>query len=341
MKVAHIAVVTPHRAGLYETCRDLVAAERQLGVDARIVDPVNDVVTTDRGVPVVERAFVGECQVVVNHSGLSKELDKTRLPIIHILHGRPYSSFLLEQSGKIAVYSYLRRVVGDDRFKFFVTFWQDFIPYFRLLLPADKVRWLPPPVDLQRWTPDGPRGYGFHGHKGEVNVVCADIWRRDKDPYHVINAFLLFARMCPELGAKLHIYAAPQKGTAWSVLVSMLKEAGVAGEIVGFVEGLDNVYRAADCVITPHRIPTRSVREALACGCQVVMAPGGKYTQYRAEPEDLEAYAKAIKKTVVLRQHHQTHCRYESRLMAEACFDSVETARMMIDLMQEVLNGVN
>lgn len=333
MKVAHVAVVTPHRAGLYETTRDLVAAERQAGIDARVVDPVNEITMVDRGVPVVERSFAQECQVLINHSGLSKELNQLQLPIIHILHGRPYNSFLLEQSGKIAIYSYLRRIRNDRRFKLFVTFWRDFVPYWATLLPRDKIHCLTAPVDLQHWTPDGP-AYNFHGHSGKINVVCSNMWRDDKTPYHIINAFLLFATRVQ--GARLHIYGAPQKGTAWEILKSLLREAGVLGEVpAGIVKGLQNVYRAADCVITPHRIATRSVREPLACGCNVVMAPGNHYTPYQADPEDLEAYASQIGNAALNGKNSL------NRLKAEDCFDARHTAHQFISLLEKVTNGIH
>lgn len=331
MRVAHVAIVTPHRAGLYETTRDLVAAERQAGIDARIIDPIKQIQMIDRSVPVVEPSFARECQVIVNHSGLSKELNKLKLPIIHVLHGRPYGSFLLEQSGKIAILSYLQHIKNDPRFKLFVTFWREFIPYWTTLLPKDKMRYAPPPIDLDRWTPDGPRGYNFHGHKGEINVVCADMWRDDKTPYHVINAFLLFSSRVE--GAKLHIYGAPRKGAGWKILKGLLKEAKVLGEVPeGIVKGLQNVYRAADCVITPHRIATRSIREPLACGCNVV-AGSNCYTPYHAHPEELSEYALQIVYATINTQMPN------NRQTAETYFDAKNTAKQFIELIDEVTNG--
>ena len=38
MKIAHIVHVTPGACGMYETARDLVIAERAVGIDARLVD---------------------------------------------------------------------------------------------------------------------------------------------------------------------------------------------------------------------------------------------------------------------------------------------------------------
>lgn len=343
MKVAHIAVVTPHRAGLYETTRDLVAAERQAGIDARIIDPVNHITTVDRDVPVVDQSFASQCQVIISHSGLSKELNKTSLPIIHVLHGRPHSSFLLEQAGKIPVYTYLKRIATDPRFKRFVTFWPSFIPYWTAILPQDRVCAITAPVDLEHWTPNGPSGYQFHGHKGQINVVCASLWREDETPYHILHAFLLFARTTP--GAKLHIYAAPQKGAAWAVLKSLLKEAGALGEVAGFVEGLDNVYRAADVAITPHRIATRSVREPLACGCNVVMAPGNQYTPFQADPQNLPAYAAQITRAVTEQACpcpqpcRRVHRQAQNRKTAKLFFNPEDTATEFIALIREVAHG--
>lgn len=330
MKVAHSAVVTPHKAGLYETAHDLVIAERKQGIDARIIDPIHKSRGVERGAPIAGPEFLGECDVVVNHSGLSKTMNQTKLPIIHVLHGRPYGSFLLEHRGRLAIYSHWTKIAGDPRYKKFVTFWPEFIPYFANVLPTEKLQAITAPVDLEQWTPDGPNGYDFHGHKGEINIVCADIWREDKDPYHVVNAFMLFAKSNP--GAKLHIYAAPQKGTAWEVLKSLLRAADALGECVGFIKGLEYVYRAADLLITPHRIATRSVRESLASGCKVVMAPGNKYTPYIADPEDLVAYAAAMGRALKDKRNN-------SRQMAKKYFDSSRTARQFVEIIQEVIDG--
>lgn len=328
MRVAHVAVVTPHRAGLYETTRDLVAAERRAGLDARIIDPIKEPeITEDRGVPIVGPGFAKECRVVVNHSGLNKELNRLALLMIHILHGRPHSSFLLEQAGKVAVYSYVSRIRNDPRFKLFVTFWAEFLPYWAMVLPGEKLRAVAAPVDLEEWTPDGPAGYDFHGHRGRINVVCASMWREDETPYHIINAFRIFAARTA--GARLHVYAAPRTGGAWEVLKRALQEQGLLGEVAGMVTGLDNVYRAADVAITPHRIATRSVREALACGCNVVMAPGGNCTPFQADPQDLEAYAAQIGRAV--------RERAPNRRTAELLFDPGLTAAQFIPLLEQVV----
>ena len=129
----------------------------------------------------------------------------------------------------------------------------------------------------------------------------------------------------------MHVYAAPQKGQAWEVLKRALRDVGALGEVVGMVTGLANVYRAADAAITPHRIATRSVREALACGCNVVMALGNRYTPFQADPQDLQAYAVQIGRAV--------RERAENRQTAELLFDPAVTAAQFIPLLEEAVRA--
>ena len=92
MKLAHLAIVTPHRAGLYESAREIVAAEVQLGESAYIVDPQQP--RFDRGAP-IGNGLVEQADVIVSHSGLNS-YNNCGKPVIRCLHGRPESSFLLE-----------------------------------------------------------------------------------------------------------------------------------------------------------------------------------------------------------------------------------------------------
>jgi len=329
MKLAHNAIVTPHRAGLYETVRDLVAAERSAGVDAIIVDPNTQ--NEDRGVPIAGAFVPGDYDVIVNHSGLGKH--ETRVngtPIIHCLHGRPASSFELEASGKVGVYSFVRASAANVKYKLWVTFWAEYLPDWELLVPQEKLRAVTPPVDLQTWTPDGPSGYQFHGQRGAINVVCADMWREDKTPYHVVHCFCEFAKQHP--GAKLHLYGV-QRNKAVDVLLEQVKARGWLGEATGYVTGLEHVYRGATMAISPHRIATRSIREAMACGCPVVHAPGSAHGTMHADPEDPVQFAAAMS-AVLEKDYRQT-----ARAVAEREYDSAQTAREMLALVEEVRNG--
>jgi glycosyltransferase involved in cell wall biosynthesis len=235
------------------------------------------------------------------------------------MHGRPESSFRLESNGKVGVYSFLRGIATDEKYKRFVTFWPQFAPYWKVILPADKVRALTPPVDLQSWNPDGPRGYQFHGKRGTTNIVIADMWRDDITPFHVVHAAAIYCQK--HHGAKLHLYGL-HRTKALDVLLAALESIGVLGEAVGMVDGLANVYRAADMLVSPHAIATRAIREAMACGCPVIAPLFGASYDIEVMATDMES----------------VWTRDETRKYAEQNYDSRITADEMIALVEEALN---
>jgi hypothetical protein len=105
VRIAHAAIHSPNRCGLYETTRDLVAAERALGIDARIVDPAPNPAYPvkdghDRGVPVADVEWGTKADLIVSHSGHDRTpLQHTTQPVIHVSHGRPLSTFMGERGG--------------------------------------------------------------------------------------------------------------------------------------------------------------------------------------------------------------------------------------------------
>lgn len=286
--VAHAAIVTPGRCGLYETTRELVAAERAEGIDARIVDPRPDerfhVGSEDRGVPIADMAWAVTADLIVSHSGHDKTpLAETDQPILVAAHGRPISTFIMEREGGAPAYSYHAARSRQPRYKACITFWQEYLPYFRDFWGKKPVYTVPATVDLDHWCP-GPTDYDFAGRKGEYNVVMTDPWsRRDVTLLPLVHAFNLFREESP--GARLHIYALDGNDRGIGALKSFLGDS--LGVVQGWATDLRRVYRAADMLITPHRIATRSIREATACGLQVVSG-------VNAHPEDIEEFADAM-----------------------------------------------
>jgi len=330
MKLAHLAVIAPHRTGLYGTARDIVKAECALKADARLVDPYRPRVGTADGVPIHGHQWACEADVWVSHSGTFPHLAPHGKPVIHVMHGRPYSSFLLGLMGKVMPYEYLQRQINDPDYKAFVTLWPEFMPYWRHIIPPEKLHCANPPVDLEEWKPEGPDGYGFGGKAAEINIVITDQWREDRNPAEAIHAFSLYAETVK--GARLHIYGAPVKNKGFVSILKPLARRNCLGEVRGFVSGLAHVYRRADAVITPHRIATRTVREALACGCQVVMSPGNTYTPYVAPVEEIENFAHQIDIAVGQVKTDRAARRAANRAVAEKCFNPADTAKTFLTI---------
>lgn len=274
MKVAHAVVITPHRCGLYETTRELVANLRELGVDSRMVDPaprddVKKPENEDRGAPYATMGWGVDADIIVNHSGFDNTpLAATKQPWVLVAHGRPRSGFLTEVRGSTPCYSWKLNKNKDERLKHVVTFWKEHIPYWQFIMPDKPITFVPSSVDLEAWKHEGPTGYKFHGKKGKVNLVITDPIRDDVDWFFPLQAAGLFAREVE--GVKVHVYGRIGKTRGHDALIRRIQDDGNMGEVQSWVTGLDNVYRAATCMITANEIATRSMREAMACGCPVV-----------------------------------------------------------------------
>jgi glycosyltransferase involved in cell wall biosynthesis len=324
VRVAHVAVVTPGRCGLYETTRELVAGLRKLGIDSRLVDPdraknkLHPAACEDRGALIADMEWATKADIIVSHSGYdATALESTGQPVIHMCHGRPRSTFLGEVMGGTPVYSYHYRLNSDPRVKAVVTFWPEHREYHEVMFPAKPVHVVQSSVDLDAWSPAGPGGYRFGGASGEINVVCTDAWRDDVDPFVPVNAFALWARTVK--GAKLHIYGNSGNMRGWGALLRRIRDDGHLGEIKGWVGGLSNVYRAANFMITPQQIATRSIREAMACGCPVVRIPGVRLNGFAGEMNA----ALGVSREAV-------------RTEAQKRFDSRETARQFERVLRSI-----
>lgn len=300
MKVAHVAIVTPRKCGLYETTRELAKGLRGIGVDSRIVDPVpekNPLMwkgEQDRGVPVVNHEWVKQADVIVNHSGLG-DLEKLGKPVIYAAHGRPRHSFLNEVNGDAPVYSYHYQQNKNEKLKAVVTFWPKHCDYLRVMYPDKKVFYVQPTVDLDHWKP-GPSVYDFGGFAGNINIVCTDSFRNDIDCFDSVNAYALWARKNKKLKPKLHIFGKPKDMKGWGALIRRLQDDGTMGLVQGWAAELVYVYRRANLVLTSHEIDVRTVREATATGCPVLRVRDISYSMAITEalkqiPEEIRAKA--------------------------------------------------
>jgi glycosyltransferase involved in cell wall biosynthesis len=275
MKVAHFAIITPRLCGLYETTRELVAGLRTQNIDSRIVDPLPDTNPLkdkvpkgeDRGAVIADLDW--EPDIIISHSGITAKQSYGK-PILQVAHGRPRHSFLSEHNGKAAIYTHWHSVNASSQYKGVVTFWPEHKPYLEVMVPNKPVHLVQSLVDLDFWKP-GKIDYDFGGKAGGVNLVCTDAFRDDEDCYDAVHAYALWARDNKHLNPKLHVFGFNLKNKkGWSALFLRIKEDGNLGQLCGWVQGLERVYRAADALLTGHKINTRSVRESMACGCPVI-----------------------------------------------------------------------
>lgn len=339
MKIAHFAPWAPYRCGLYEAARDMLVADRQAGHAAIFVD----VGITEGGVR--KEGLIGarderggfiletvrpdaalDADILIAHTGIPDNwVVRTRAPIIWILHGRPAACFKPEQNTKGASQSYslMADLAQWPRIKKMVTFWPEHVPYWDVIIPNEKLVCLDaPPIDARRYNPDVPTHLFSAANRGEWNLLIADTWRDDVDCFDVIHAAILAARRIK--GLKIHTIAIETQAdgqsvlSCWDHIYGEIREMGALGEIMPRIEQPQQWYRAADVLLTAHRISVRTMAEALCCGTPVVAGQPCRWTPYVGIPEDPNSMAEAVERVIHDLHEHKEATREATLATAKA-----------------------
>jgi len=323
IKAAHLAEFGPHRCGLYGTAKDMVMAERLVGIDAAFVDAkiVNGKVTNrpnkkDGELIIRDLKWAKTVDILVHHSIVHPELLNLGIPLVQVCHGRPESTFLLEHR-RLAMILGIQLMHGkDERYRAFITLWKQYLFHLAMMVPKEKLFYVPAPVDLNEFRPIGTR----HGFPGKPKLLIADMWRQDVTPFNTIMAAARFKdKYCPTAKVSL-IGTAPKKSSVKN-LVKMLKDKDVLGQMHPLIVNTDKCYRGADIVITSHNMATRVVREALACGTPIVAGIGNPYTKFTAESRDPDLFAAEIDRCWrYIQKNGADVAQAEARLTAEKNF---------------------
>ena len=345
MKIAHFAVFSPNLSGMYATVRDLILAERMQGIDAQFIDYTVDgsgaiysrVGLFDKDIVTVTPDWAyKEADILVRHSLITEPIIRVGKPIVMAMHGRPEYSYMLEHYGQSPVMQIMTNHEEDDRYVAYMTFWEEHLLPWNLIMPKRKVNYVPCSVDLKYFTPKGEKFF-TSTWTGIPNIVVADMWREDITPFGMIEAVERFRqKYCSTV--KLHLFGLPPKDKGFTAqLAQRLQSSGLLGEANTVVPFIDKVYRSADILVTPHKIATRIIREALASGCSVVAGTGCKYTPYTADPRDPESFAQQINYCWENLQGHRDEMRMKARKMAEEFFGYEKQGLAMLALGEEIL----
>jgi len=332
---------------MYGTVRDLILAERRQGIDAQFIDYSTDasgslyskVGLFDKDIITVSHDWAFEqADILVRHSMIPQPITQVGTPVVMALHGRPEYSYMQEHYGQNPVMKIITNHEVDRSYAAYVTFWPEHLPFWKLVMPQRWVDYVPCPVDLNRFNPGGP-GFSSTHWTGSPNVMVADMWREDITPFSMIPAMETFRQVhCPT--AKLHLFGLPPANKGFSAqLGTRLRNSGLVGEANVIVPFLDTVYRSADILVTPHRIATRIIREALASGCPVVAGTGCKYTPYTADPRDPESFAAAVNRCWQDLQEDKENVRLQARVTAESAFNLDVTGKAMLALGERILQS--
>lgn len=150
-----------------------------------------------------------------------------------------------------------------------LTSWQSHIPYWKAIIPDKPVIFNRPGVDLDYFRVEGPKWMGY----GQPDVLWADSWRGDKQPWHLLYAFKTLVKDFPDI--RLKMLAIPEKKQPLVALMS--KSLGIEDRVIfGELEpDVRPFYRGADILYSAGGEDGNNVQwEALACGLPVVATKG-------------------------------------------------------------------
>lgn len=358
MEIVHFGPYGPHRAGIYEAARDMVRADVERGHLTSFVDvgptrndgvqePPQIGAVDDRGdfqLVTMPPQWADSADILIYHTGVPDNwVVRNEAPIISMIHGRPLATFRPEQNlDSRNGYSVLNMLGEWPRVKKFVYFWPEFTAYWRNIIPEEKLAPIDyPPIDLKRFTPDGPVHKFAPEHKGTYNALIADAWREDIDVFEITNGAIEAVKQIP--GLRVHMYSVEtvpdtpgHLPPCWQTLMSTLAHRGGCGEISGRQPGLEEVFRAVDFVMSPNRIVTRIIGEALACGVPVLAAQGCKVTPYTADIFDPHEVGAVAMQLVDDLQNDPEKVKADCRATAEALFSLERYGKAIEQVYQEV-----
>jgi glycosyltransferase involved in cell wall biosynthesis len=177
-----------------------------------------------------------------------------------------------------------------------VSFWPYHKQFWRVVVPEKKLFVLDAPViDNRRFSSKG-HAHDFGTMGGKHNIILADSMREDIDLYEITHGAIEYARK--NRGVKFHFYGMEQSAGCWTYVTNELKALGSLGEVWARRSNMEEVYRAADIVLSPHRITTRVIGEALCCGTAVIAAEGSEHATWTCRPSDPQSVAAAISQAV-------------------------------------------
>ncbi len=309
MNIVHFAPFAPCACGLYEAARDMVVADRDAGHNSNLVDigltttdgqyiagaPGKEDARGERVIISADIAIIRDADVLIAHSGVPDNwLSPYQTPMIWMLHGRPRICFSPEQFKRGHSFTLMANIASWPRVKAVVTFWPAHTQYWSVIVPKDKLVTLSaPPIDCKRFSVEGVR-HDYSAMSDKINIILADSWREDIDLYEITNGAIEFARNNEKQDVKFHFFGVQEPLGCWEYLMAELRLNNALGEVWSRRANMQEVYRAASIVLSPHRITTRVIGEALCCGTPVIAANGNLHATWTCTPDDPSNVSKTI-----------------------------------------------
>lgn len=334
MRVIHWIDLRDFRtSGMMIRTRELIEHERKAGIDAHAVSPIQDMsdgATLQDGFKLEGWDFPTKDDIHVIHDGIPpnfNDYDKR----VCILHGTPEHTFILEKDYGVDSYSKTLRMIRECEYS--VTMYRRHLPYWKAFATEkDAVRYVPSGVDLDRWSPHGPKT-DFKPN----SVTYADLNRTVKSAW----GFLFAIKNACEKRKDLHfnLYSvSPQQQGLWDITIQLLGIKPLLDTFqVGPILNIENVYRGSSLLVS-HAMygdVSRVAMEAMACGCPTLVPEGmnGLGIQYKdGFVNGTSALQNGIITVLNINDRDPDKLRIEAREIAEKHYDIEESVKGLIEI---------
>jgi len=284
MNIAHVAPFAPNRCGLYESARDMVRADVLGGhtvtfIDAGVTskgvrsEPVIGGIDNRAGfeLTTVNPSELDDADFIIMHTGFpDRYLVRNQADLIWVVHGRPLACFKPERMGTGQSYSLYNTMSNWKRTKGMLYFWKEFQPHWEGVLNGKDIILDYPVIDEERFIDDGNKM--TLQKSGEINILICDSEREDIELYELTVGLCEAVKKFPEL--KIHFYGLDMPDgkldNCHNLLLGKLQKLNALGSVSGRIGDMEKLYNAVDCVMSPNRIITRTIGEALSCGIPVI-----------------------------------------------------------------------
>lgn len=283
MRIAHWGIYAPNRSGMYHTTKDIILAQRDIGIDCAMIDATDGVAKTDGEFATETFHYADTADVYMMHLAVPEPYFSDGTPIAIVLHGSPLYSMQTElyglESSNPTPYSTILGYFSRSEPTWFVSMWEDEQAEYWDVIDGDRtrLRYIPRGIRFaDEWTPEGRT----RDLEGDPCIVIADQFRYFKDAIPSLYGAYHYWLRNPK--ARVYLYGLPPKNSKpRDALDSWIGNSGLhrmMGGMFEIVDYLPEVFRRADVLLSTVTGESRVVLEAMASGCPCV-APADCVTQ--------------------------------------------------------------
>lgn len=356
LKIAHWCLFGPKLSGMYETVREVIAAENQIdGVLAGMCETPNPQAPKS----VVQKAAQGGAvdpfhpelrtqdwgwamkwaDVHMIHTTMSKRVSELT-PKVFFAHGTPEACLNNELIPGDKKKSFTSTANWVERFDASIVTSKRAEQMWSVFDHTDeKVHRVIKGIDLSWWQ----RSPTKQDLDGEPSILYGEMWRSIKHPLYLLYAMNELYKENPEI--RLNVWGANIKVGVWKNMMERAYFNDFLGKqgIRGIVDYPEHYYTRGDVYFGSaiYGDLSRSMQESMACGCPVVTwdtdAFGDQHAYRYAKAFDITDLATKLSEVSGEVLDDREAVAVKCRKIAEKHFDINEEGRQVVDVLRQVV----